>query len=200
MPSSYLDKTGCQWRALPHDFPKWHTVDSYYRRWRLAGVWPRIHQRLREQVRITLGREPTPSAAVRTSRTTTRPSDGLNAKASPADRSRVRVEIGAPRWSVPMMGPSEGRLHKASALAASATARTPNEAAIRVPVMRSACRIRVVASTLATTWGGCISPQRGLHIPQKGAVGSFRRWDGRTVGNLRRSPSEKDVGHDAVSG
>ena len=22
----YLDKTGCQWRALPHDFPNWHTL------------------------------------------------------------------------------------------------------------------------------------------------------------------------------
>jgi putative transposase len=22
----YLDKTGCQWRALPHDFPNYHTV------------------------------------------------------------------------------------------------------------------------------------------------------------------------------
>jgi len=24
----YLDKTGCQWRALPQDFPQWHTVES----------------------------------------------------------------------------------------------------------------------------------------------------------------------------
>jgi transposase len=22
----YLNRTGCQWRALPHDFPKWKTV------------------------------------------------------------------------------------------------------------------------------------------------------------------------------
>ena len=65
----YLDKTGCQWRALPHDFPKWHTVESYYRRWRLAGVWPRIHQRLREHVRVKMGRAPTPSAAVLDSQT-----------------------------------------------------------------------------------------------------------------------------------
>ncbi len=29
----YLDRTGGQWRALPHDFPPWSTVWSYFRRW-----------------------------------------------------------------------------------------------------------------------------------------------------------------------
>ena len=65
----YLDKTGCQWRALPHDFPHWHTVESYYRRLRLAGVWERIHECLREQVRGKAGRAPSPSAAVLDSQT-----------------------------------------------------------------------------------------------------------------------------------
>lgn len=60
----YLDKTGCQWRALPHDFPHWHTVESYGRRLRLAGVWARLHDTLREQVRVKAGHAPTPSAAV----------------------------------------------------------------------------------------------------------------------------------------
>ena len=31
----YVLRTGCQWRALPHDFPKWTTVYFYYR---LRGV------------------------------------------------------------------------------------------------------------------------------------------------------------------
>jgi transposase len=26
----YLLRTGCQWRALPKDFPKWRTVHSYF--------------------------------------------------------------------------------------------------------------------------------------------------------------------------
>ena len=26
-------KTGCQWRALPSDFPKWRTVHSYFEIW-----------------------------------------------------------------------------------------------------------------------------------------------------------------------
>jgi transposase len=30
----YLLRTGCQWRALPRDFPKWSTVYFYFRIWR----------------------------------------------------------------------------------------------------------------------------------------------------------------------
>ena len=29
----YLLRTGCQWRALPSDFPKWRTVHSYWTIW-----------------------------------------------------------------------------------------------------------------------------------------------------------------------
>lgn len=29
----YLLKTGCQWRALPSDFPKWRTVHEYFSLW-----------------------------------------------------------------------------------------------------------------------------------------------------------------------
>ncbi len=29
----YLLRTGCQWRALPSDFPKWRTVHSYFSKW-----------------------------------------------------------------------------------------------------------------------------------------------------------------------
>jgi len=60
----YLNRTGCAWRLLPHDLPPWGTVHYYYRRFRLEGVWPSIHDRLREQVRVEAGREKTPSAAI----------------------------------------------------------------------------------------------------------------------------------------
>jgi putative transposase len=60
----YIDRTGCQWRALPHDLPPWSTVWSYFRVWRNDGTWERIHTALREQVRLSLGCEPTPSAAI----------------------------------------------------------------------------------------------------------------------------------------
>ena len=60
----YLNRTGCQWRALPHDFPAWGTVADYFYRFRNDGTWQKIHERLREQVRVAAGKEPTPSAAV----------------------------------------------------------------------------------------------------------------------------------------
>jgi putative transposase len=65
----YLNRTGCSWRMLPHEFPPWGTVHYYYRRFRLEGVWPRIHDCLREQVRQKVGRKPTPSAAILDSQT-----------------------------------------------------------------------------------------------------------------------------------
>ncbi len=55
----YVDRTGCQWRALPHDFPTWSTVWSYFRTWRKDGTWQRMHTTLRERVRVKQGREPT---------------------------------------------------------------------------------------------------------------------------------------------
>jgi putative transposase len=60
----YLNRTGCSWRMLPHEFPPWGTVHYYYRQFRLRGLWPQIHDRLREQVRRKAGRKPTPSAAI----------------------------------------------------------------------------------------------------------------------------------------
>lgn len=29
----YLLRTGCQWRFLPREFPKWPTVYAYWRKW-----------------------------------------------------------------------------------------------------------------------------------------------------------------------
>lgn len=60
----YLNRTGCQWRALPHDFPPRGTVAHYFYRFRNEGAWQQIHDTLREQVRTQAGREPTPSAAI----------------------------------------------------------------------------------------------------------------------------------------
>lgn len=60
----YLLRTGCQWRYLPSDFPAWQTVYDYFWKWRQTEVWEAIHTRLREQVRLRMGREATPSAAI----------------------------------------------------------------------------------------------------------------------------------------
>jgi putative transposase len=60
----YVNRTGCQWRAMPHDLPKWQTVYGVFRAWLLSGVWQQVHDRLRELVREAEGRQPTPSAAI----------------------------------------------------------------------------------------------------------------------------------------
>jgi len=60
----YLNRTGCSWRMLPHEFPPWGTVHYYYRRFRLDGTWKLIHDKLREKVRRKAGKKPTPTAAI----------------------------------------------------------------------------------------------------------------------------------------
>ncbi len=60
----YHLRAGGTWRMLPHDLLPWGTVHYYYRRWRLDGTWPHIHDALARAVRAAAGREPTPSAAI----------------------------------------------------------------------------------------------------------------------------------------
>jgi putative transposase len=60
----YVLRSGCQWRLLPHDFPRWPTVYCYFRRWRLDGTWESINRALRERLRVRLKRNPQPSAGI----------------------------------------------------------------------------------------------------------------------------------------
>lgn len=60
----YVNRTGCQWRSLPHDFPKWKTVYTIFWRWRQLGVWQQIHEALCRRVRQQSGKKPTPSVAI----------------------------------------------------------------------------------------------------------------------------------------
>jgi transposase len=65
----YLVRGGIAWRQLPSDFPPAKTVYDVFRRWALAGVWQRVHDALRDLVRVHAGRDPQPSAAVVDSQT-----------------------------------------------------------------------------------------------------------------------------------
>src|SRR5205814_391023 len=47
----YLVKTGCQWRMLPADFPKWPLVYYYFSAWQKNGTWEYIHESLVEKIR-----------------------------------------------------------------------------------------------------------------------------------------------------
>lgn len=60
----YVLSTGCQWRALPHEFPPYSTVQGYFYAWRDSGRWQRIVGALVRQARRKLGRTPRPTAAI----------------------------------------------------------------------------------------------------------------------------------------
>jgi len=60
----YVLRSGGAWRLLPHEFPPWQTVYHYFRLWRQDGTWEQLNTALRERLRVKLGREPTPSAAL----------------------------------------------------------------------------------------------------------------------------------------
>jgi putative transposase len=59
----YLLKTGCQWRMLPHCFPKWELVYYYFSKWKNNGTIEHIHELLRDKVRKKAGRNESPSLA-----------------------------------------------------------------------------------------------------------------------------------------
>jgi transposase len=60
----YILSSGCQWRALPKDFPPYSTVQSYFYAWRDTGRWQKIVAALVRQARRQLGSKPRPTAAV----------------------------------------------------------------------------------------------------------------------------------------
>jgi putative transposase len=60
----YSLRSGCQWRMLPTDFPPHQTVYHYFRTWRRAGVWERMPDTLRGDLREASGRTREPSAGI----------------------------------------------------------------------------------------------------------------------------------------
>jgi len=60
----YLLRTGCQWRMLPKDYPKWYSVYHYFAKWRDDGTLEWVHDRLRDQARKSAGKKATPTVAI----------------------------------------------------------------------------------------------------------------------------------------
>jgi putative transposase len=59
----YLNREGCTWRALPHDFPPWRTVYEYFAAWKRDGTWDELNGALRRKLRVASGRPHTPTTA-----------------------------------------------------------------------------------------------------------------------------------------
>ena len=60
----YILATGCQWRAIPKDFPPRSTVQYYFYDWRDTNVWRHINRTLVERARRLVGRKRWPTAGI----------------------------------------------------------------------------------------------------------------------------------------
>ena len=65
----YVNRTGCAWEYLPHDFPPFKTVYGYFAAWRDDGTTEHIHDVLRRRLRRARGRTEEPSAVAIDSQT-----------------------------------------------------------------------------------------------------------------------------------
>ena len=46
----YINKTGCQWRMIPKDFPPYNLVFYYFTKWKREGVFEDIMDTLRKKL------------------------------------------------------------------------------------------------------------------------------------------------------
>lgn len=61
---TYVLVSGCAWRMVPHDLAPWSTAYHWFAAWTADGTWDRVHDVLRDRVRVVDGRDPQPSAGV----------------------------------------------------------------------------------------------------------------------------------------
>lgn len=60
----YINKTGCQWRYLPKEYPHWKTVYSFYKRARDKKTWEEILRYVVEEDRQRMGKYKEPTYSI----------------------------------------------------------------------------------------------------------------------------------------
>ena len=60
----YMGSSGCQWRAVPKDFPPTSTVQGYFYAWRDMGLFATLNGLLAMSARELEGREASPTAGL----------------------------------------------------------------------------------------------------------------------------------------
>lgn len=66
----YKNRTGCQWRLIPADFPPMSAIRYYFDKWTADGTFVRVNDTLRKSARKALGRDEEPSISVVDSQST----------------------------------------------------------------------------------------------------------------------------------
>jgi putative transposase len=61
---AYVAKSGCQWRMLPSEFPKWQLVYYYFQKWLREGIIWEICENLRNLIRKKTGKNVSPSVGI----------------------------------------------------------------------------------------------------------------------------------------
>ena len=82
----YMEKTGCQWRMLPHDLPPKESVWQEFRRWRDDGTLEKIRLALNQKVRKEAGKHPLASVVIADSQSVKTAQKGGSAASMAASR------------------------------------------------------------------------------------------------------------------
>ncbi len=100
----YMEKTGCQWRNLPHDFPPYRSVWKYFDMWKRFGVWTKVQERLHTYVRTKKGSKPNPTTVALDSQSVKTAHGGESIGFDPGKKVRGRKRhIVVDKFSVAML-------------------------------------------------------------------------------------------------
>lgn len=53
----YIVRSGCAWRMMPKDLPPWDSCYGYFAAWKKQGLWAKLHERLRDELRLQSGKK-----------------------------------------------------------------------------------------------------------------------------------------------